>query len=50
LSSEEPNLICTPEGTPYNPSDSNQAVSALVQVQRTLARIQRGWNVLAIFG
>src|SRR6202521_1178242 len=29
LSLEEPNLICTPEGTPYNPSDSNQAESAL---------------------
>jgi hypothetical protein len=31
LSSQEPNLICAPEGTPYNPSDSNQAESALVQ-------------------
>src|ERR1700730_18040464 len=29
LSSQEPNLICTPEGTPYDPSDSNQTESAL---------------------
>src|SRR6202163_3517329 len=29
LSLEEPNLICAPEGTPYDPSDSNQTESAL---------------------
>jgi hypothetical protein len=30
VSLEEPNLICAPEGTPYNPSDSNQTESALM--------------------
>src|SRR6202790_676785 len=42
LSSEEPNLICAPEGTPYNPSDSNQTESALVAGGKDPTRVTHG--------
>src|ERR1700674_1457775 len=42
LSLEEPNLICAPEGTPYDPSDSNQTESALEELRTLSIPLLRG--------